>query len=205
MIRAMRGADCWTDHRLILAKMRLQIRPRPRRSGTAKKLNCDSLRNPQVRESYENMVQELTQEIDGQESDSLSTKWDNLATRLMAAAQGILGVSTRKHRDWFRESSHEISALLSEKNEAHQAALRNPSSTFLRQRFSELRSSAQARLRALEGQWWDQLAHEIQGYADTNDMHNFYQSTKRRTRITAPVRSADDVTLLCNKTDVTSE
>ena len=206
--RAMRGADCWTDHRLILAKMRLQIRPRPRRSGTVKKLNCDSLRNPQVRESYENMVQELTQEIDGQESDSLSTKWDNLATRLMAAAQDILGVSTRKHRDWFRESSHEISALLSEKNEAHQAALRNPSSTFLRQRFAELRSSAQARLRALEGQWWDQLAHEIQGYADTNDMHNFYQSTKRiygpQTRITAPVRSADGVTLLRNKTDITA-
>ena len=204
--RAMRGAECWTDHRLVLAKMKLKIRPRSRRNAPTKKLNCNSLRDPQICENYQNRVRELTQEINSQESDCLSAKWDDFSERLMDEAKDVLGFSTRKHRDWFSERGHEISAMLKEKNEAHQATLRNPSSSFLRERFKTLRASAQTRLREVESRWWDELASEIQGFADTNDMHNFYNATKKvygpQTRSTAPVRSADGVTLLRNKSDI---
>ena len=41
--RAMRGADFSTDHRMIMSKMSLQVRPKVRRSGAKKKINCGIL------------------------------------------------------------------------------------------------------------------------------------------------------------------
>lgn len=41
--RAMRGAECSTDHQLIKSKMKLNIRPTIRRTKPAPKLNCDAL------------------------------------------------------------------------------------------------------------------------------------------------------------------
>ena len=84
---------------------------------------------------------------------------------------------------------------LSEKNAAHTATLRNPSSLILRQRFAAERAVAQRRLRQLENNWWQDLAREIQGYADTNNIQKFYDATKRmygpQKRSCAPVRDVD--------------
>ena len=55
---------------------------------------------------------------------------------------------------------------------------------------------SQARLRELENKWWQDLAHEIQGY-DTNNMHKFYDATKRiyspQKRANVPVRDLSGV------------
>ena len=204
--RAMRGAECWTDHRLILAKMRLKIRPGTRRARPLKKIDCSALRDVRKRDSLERKISYITQDMTAVSSANMSEKWDTFASRLMAAAQETLGTISKKNRDWFTESSHEVASLLQEKNRAHQAHLNNPSSEFLKKRFAELRANAQTQLRGLEDRWWRDLAVEIQGYADTNDMQRFYESTKRiygpQMRQTAPVRSADGQTLHRNKTDI---
>ncbi|KAK3894638.1 hypothetical protein Pcinc_001616 [Petrolisthes cinctipes] len=44
LTRAMRGADCWTDHRLVRSFMSLHIRPPTRKRPAMKKLNCASLK-----------------------------------------------------------------------------------------------------------------------------------------------------------------
>jgi len=51
--RAMRGADCWTDYRLIRALMHLNIRPLARKKSGRICLNCQALREPQKREALE--------------------------------------------------------------------------------------------------------------------------------------------------------
>ena len=69
----------------------------------------------------------------------------------------------------------------------------------LRRKFAELRAAAQTHLRQLEDRWWQKLAAEIQGYADTNNLHKFYESIKciyGPTKISiVPVRNADSYTL----------
>ena len=70
----------------------------------------------------------------------------------------------------------------------------------MRRRFAELRAKAQSRLRELENHGWQDLAKEIQGYADSNNMQKFYENTKRlygpTKRAIMTVRTTDGQTLI---------
>ena len=53
--RAMRGANCWTDHQMLRSKVAFRIREKHNRQGTKKptKLNTAKLRTTSHRESFE--------------------------------------------------------------------------------------------------------------------------------------------------------
>ena len=203
--RAMRGADCWTDHRMILSSMNLRIRPAaPRRNrGNAKNINCAALKDDSQRQLFQEEIGTMLRGCIENGDLTATESWEHVVEQLLASATNILGTVRKEHRDWFKENGPEIKTLLEKKNQAHHACLNNPSSVQLRQRFSELRSTTQSRLRELEDKWWRDLAAEIQGYADTNNMQKFYESTRRMygpaKRNVVPVRSADGQTLIRDK------
>jgi len=51
----------------------------------------------------------------------------------MKLATESLGMSSKKHQDWFDDQRHDIRSLLQEENEVYDAILRNPNSV-LRQK-----------------------------------------------------------------------
>ena len=191
--RAMRGADCWTDHRLIISKMYLKIRP-PTRKRAAKSaiVNCSSLKSEHTRTEYQSKVAQLLAET---EIHDALADWESFALKLTSVAKETLGLKKKKTRDWFAENDSDIRELLDKKNKAHQACLRNPASTYLREKFSDIRATTQRRLREIENQWWQEISREIQGYADANNIQQFYEATKRiygpPRRAPLPVRSAE--------------
>ena len=150
--RVMRGADCWTDHNLILAKIKMKIRPASlrRNHDRPKNINCAALQNDTSRQHYAEGVASLLRErrLNGEEL-TVEEDWERMTHQLFAVASEALGYERKNHRDWFRESETEIETLLSERNGAHQACLKNPSYVAHRHRFAELRSDAQTRLREL--------------------------------------------------------
>ena len=54
--RAMRGAECSTDHRLIRAILRLAVRPPARRQKPMHKLNVHAANNQYIREKLRNAI-----------------------------------------------------------------------------------------------------------------------------------------------------
>lgn len=207
--RAMRGADCWTDHRLIISKMRLRIRPKPRRATTrTKKINLVALTSQTVKSKYQDKVKSIISETGRIEATNLNQKWESFAAKITTAASTILGTSPKKHKDWFQENNTEIASLLKRKNQAHVDCLRNPTSLVLKQRFKDLRSQTQKRLRMMEDTWWKEISAEIQGHADRNNMHQFYECTKRiygpKKRSTLPVRASDGVSLIRDRQGILS-
>ena len=52
-------ADCWTDHRLIMSKLKLQILPvrSPQGQKTAKRLNVSKLKSSNVAEDSSNSLE----------------------------------------------------------------------------------------------------------------------------------------------------
>ena len=201
--RVMRGADCWTDHYLLRSKLSLRIRPPVRRQAAKKKLNCAILQDSEKREEFSAAVSD---KLRSPLPAGVEPGWKYIADNVAAAANETVGFATRKNKDWFDANLHGIQELLKNKHRTHAALLSNPSSTHLREEWRKVRANAQRVLRNMENTWWLKLAEEIQGYADSGNLHNFYDALKRvygpTNRSLAPVRTQDGSSLLTGKTEI---
>lgn len=201
--RAMRGAECWTDHRMIVAKLHISVRPALRLQKSGKRrLHCTRLRKAEVRDEFRRSLSEKVTEAEpGLSLEApMDQRWASLSSSLYEAAAQTIGYKVRKHQDWFDDNSDTIRNLLDNMHKAHKATLNNPSSASLKQQWQTARREAQKTLRALQNEWWTSKAHEIQMYADKNDMHNFYNSIKHiygpKNCSVTPLKTADGLTLL---------
>ncbi|XP_076041913.1 uncharacterized protein LOC143025789 [Oratosquilla oratoria] len=105
--RAMRGADGWTDHRLLRSILHLKILPPTRRQAPKKHLdlkalNIDATRSPLQTELSAHITLPAPTE-DPISTEYLTEKWDNISEVLLNTAKDVLGFSRRRHRDWFDE------------------------------------------------------------------------------------------------------
>ena len=142
LTRVMRGAECWTDHRLVTSNFQLKIRPPIHKLKAAKRLNVRACKDPEKQDDLLRAISEaLVSESQSGDSpssansQSLTDEWSSFSSLIMDAATVTLGFSTRKHQDWFDDSLPQIRSLLHEKNVAHDASLRNPGSASLRSRW----------------------------------------------------------------------
>ena len=205
--KAMCGADCWTDHRLILSKLNFSILPRRRPQGKAgnKRLNISKLKRYTVR-------QNLSEELDSKLSQlnfgtsGVEEDWTTFRDVIYSTASTHLGQNMRKHQDWFDENDDEIRKLLEEKYEKNRIHQQDRASASKKAAFNSTKSMVQAKLREMQDSWLTAKAEEIQQYADSNDSKRFYDALKTiygpQSSGTSPLLSADGTTLLTDKTAI---
>ena len=143
--RAMRGAECSTDHCLILSTLRLTLRPPARGQKPRHKLNVHAAHNQNIREELRNAIDQSLSHISTTTTlnctSNLTMEWQALSSAFQTASQSILGNMERRHQDWFDDNATDIRSLIHEKNDVHDALLRNPTSRTLRERFSTQRAT----------------------------------------------------------------
>ena len=203
--KSMRGAECWTDHRLLRSLVRFKIRPPARKQKKKRDFDRSKFHDPQKVEELQSSLAETLNHLlipvqPPSTNQEINNLWTPFTNTLHETTRNIIGYSQKRHQDWFDQNNQQIHDLLDKKNKAHQAAINNPKSQAARDRFQELRSESQRTLRTLQNDWWFNKATEIQGYADTNDHQHFYSAIKSaygpiRTAC-APLRSADDTNLI---------
>ncbi|BHF71785.1 hypothetical protein SprV_0401484500 [Sparganum proliferum] len=215
--KAIAGADAWTDHRLVISKMRIRLQPRRRPQGKRPpgKQNIALLSLPAHHLHFSN---ELAQRLDNlpiaaaddaaaaaAENASVENRWFQLRDTIQSTALAVLGRARRQHQDWFDEHDAVISNLLVEKNRLHKAYIDNPTDDN-RAAFYRSHRHIQQRLREMQDAWTARKAEEIQGYADRNEWKNFFSAIKAvygpPTKGSAPLLSADGSTLLTEKTQI---
>ena len=203
--RAMRGANCWTDHRMILMKINITIRPAIRRQKACRKLNCATLEDPKKKEEYKNALSARLIADEHVQGANVDERWQALSCHLKETGKEILGYEKKKNRDWFDENNSEIKALLKRKNAAHNARIKQPDSQYLSDKFKELSAQAQRKLREMENKWWIDFASQMQDFADTNNVHRFYETMRcavgPKNRSLTPVKALDG-TILKSKIEI---
>lgn len=205
--RAMRGAECWTDHRLIRSSFKLKIRPPHKKQQPRKRLDCRALDSPKCVDHLRSKLAEglaTLEEDDG--VPDIENEWAKLRSIIHQAASVTIGFTQKQHQDWFDNSSTDIQELLGAKRKAHAALLSNPHSPLLLSHYKAIRSKTQKQLRIMENEWWLRKAQEIQRHADNNNLFAFYDAVKalygpQRQNI-VPVRSADGSVLLKEKQQI---
>nr|VZI22628.1 unnamed protein product [Spirometra erinaceieuropaei] len=210
--KAIAGADGWTDHRLVISKMRIRLQPRRRLQGERPrgKLNVALLSLPAHRLHFSN---ELAQRLDNlpiaadaaaAENAFVENRWCQLRDTVQSTALAVLGRAPRQHQDWFDDIDAAIRNLLAEKNRLHKAYVDHPTDA-TKAAFYHSRRQLQQRLREMQDAWTARKAEEIQGYADRNEWKNFSAIKSvycPATKGTASLLSADGNTLLTEKTQI---
>ena len=114
--RAMRGAECSTDHRLIVSDVCWQVRPKVRKRWShSKKLKVAAVHDSTKREKFQSKLtfalesnEELYNSIYSE--NQIESIWRNLTATIESVAKDTIGLKTRVHRDWFDENDSDIRA-----------------------------------------------------------------------------------------------
>ena len=118
-VKVMRGAECWTDHRLVRSKLRLKVRSRfHRKAITPRKLDVDKLHLEENRNS-------LIAGINSLEPLNQENMWEDFKEKIYTTAKDVIGIRKRKHQDWFDDNDEEIRRLLKEKHQLHEKTAEN--------------------------------------------------------------------------------
>lgn len=201
--RAMRGANGWTDHRLVRAKLRIVIQ-RPRRAPHKKPIRalCSNLVQNNVASAKLDSTYYALSNINQPDINSIDSAWDTIVNNLSQAATDSLTLPAKKHQDWFDDNDLEIKSLLDD----HRRLLQNPSVTSSQR--TSIQRALKQKIRSLKDTWWLERAHELQRWADTNQTGKFYQSLQTvfgpRVKKVVPMRTADGSKRLTDKTDILS-
>ena len=129
----MRGAECWTDHRLIRSKFNLVI-PSLHCKLPRSSYNVAKLQQPQYLESFQSKLDEELAAAKPQSATS-TEKWNQFREAVMGTANAVHGPNTRRHKDCFDENDSAIDELLVIKNKAYMLWQNHPESTLKKNRF----------------------------------------------------------------------
>ena len=186
--RVMRGADCWTDHRLLIARVKLHIKKPTRKNGSKvpKKYCVARLKEEETADTFRESVASQLPDID-------DTNWDSLKKALLNSAETILGHIKHHHKDWFDDNDAEIRKLLDQRANTQIDKRRN------------INREIKNKLRQMKEKWWQQRAAETQLHADNGNTRGLFQSLKYiygpKKNATVPVFSLDGKTLLTSTED----
>ncbi|XP_035672024.1 uncharacterized protein LOC118413014 [Branchiostoma floridae] len=204
--RVMPSADCYTDHRMVRARLRFSIKPPVKRKGPQmKRLQVDRLHG--LKEKFQDKLSErLNRDEDKWQTEDPENQWQQLKTVLQETAAEVVGNSSRKNRDWFDENDSSIDALLQTKRSCYQRTLSKPDDPPTKAAYREACNTLQRKLREMQNKWWTDMAEKIQYFADTGNARAFYEALRAiygpTHRIQAPLRSSDGMKLLTDKAAV---
>ena len=81
-------------------------------------------------------------------------QWKQMKTKLQEAMAEVVGLSTRKHQDWFDEADKEIRELRKKKRSCHNHLLAKPDDQAAKAAYKPACSTLQAKLRTMQNNWW---------------------------------------------------
>ena len=177
--KAMCGAECWTDHRLIVSKLNFTIarKRRPQGQKIEKRLNIHLLSNHDIKNSLSKDLDIALGDLDLVNATS-EDSWASFKGIIYAKAKEHLGVKVHRHQDWFDENNFEITSLLEGKHNAFKKLQGAASSPSKKVAYRNIRNTCQKKLREIKDKWLIRKAEEIQMFADRKDHKRFYEALR---------------------------
>jgi hypothetical protein len=207
--RAMRGTGLWSDHRLLRAKVNLNLKPKLRRTGAVvrKCFNVQALKSAAIVANFRKRVSTELSQMPADDVD-VERSWSAIKTALYVSAGTELRPPKRKHQDWFDDNDASVSGLLQSLHSSHATWLADRTSMAKKEEYLKCKRTAQASLRRMKDAWWSTKALELQAAADQHDSKKFYGELRAiygpKCSGSCPILSADGSTKLVEANKILS-
>ena len=161
-VRVMRGANCWSDHRIVRAKLRMATPCSCTKRGKPPvPFAVDAFRSRTQVEGYRDTIVE---QLDGEPHDPDSTaeqNWKILSACVTSATESAIGRSSRRQPDWFAESIDILMPLVEAKN-ASQKRMLQTNSTADRKAFRRCQRAVKAAVDEAKEKWMCRIASDAE-------------------------------------------
>ncbi|XP_047103703.1 uncharacterized protein LOC124722607 [Schistocerca piceifrons] len=203
--------ECWTDHRLLISRLRVPKYRKPRSHFSdlpRRKFNISNLNNKNVRSHFQDILSEQLNKAPTT-TDDVEREWTTLKNIIKETAENVVGFSARKRSDWFDDNHGEIQAIINAKRDAYLFLAQDPSCAEKKAHFQELKQKCQSEIQVIKNKWWQQKATELHNLSDARNLRGFYAFIKE---LYGPIRSssgtlkaADNSTILTERKKMTEQ
>ena len=178
--KTMYGADCWTDHRLVVSKLNLAhsaCTTTTRQEG-AKEIKCLQAETRQQEASIRQRFLLQPFRCTGTQFRRYRWELDSLQRHCSLFSNGFprTSISQTPRLVWWEWQRN--SGTPWRETPKHKAYLRNTSSVSSKTAYSNICKTVQTRLRDMQDSWLRKKADEIQSFADRKDMKKFFDALK---------------------------
>ena len=103
----VRLAECWTDHKLLMAKLRLTTPLKTKPGRSKKRYAVSRLNDRKIRKKYSKLVEEAVGDKWSSDAGG-ENMWEMLRDGVKKSAEKVLGWEKRRQPEWFRDSSVDL-------------------------------------------------------------------------------------------------
>ena len=159
-VSVVRNAECWTDHKLLRAKVRLSVPTKVSRAKVRKRFAISGLRVESTRTVFYEAIREAVEE-DWCEAESGEKKWKVIRDPMLKAAKDTLGFEKRRQPDWFKDNEASLKNLIDTRNNLFSTWLRTHHHRH-RQQFLSQRRLVASEIKHAKNEWFQAKACEVE-------------------------------------------
>lgn len=165
------AADVGSDHKLVLAKIRLRLKAGARKEEL-KRYNIDRLRDGSLRQEFEQSIQNT---VTWQEGSNVEQMWSSIKEGIHATAEQVLGQDkSKKKAEWITE---EVLKLCDQRKELR-AKLEAEQGGNLRKQYNWLTREIKSKAKRDREKWLSDQCEEARRCSERNQTRGLYQKIK---------------------------
>ena len=193
-VKVMRGANCWSDHRLVRAKLRINSNhSHSNKRDKPAPFAVHKLRDSAYRDRYrESLTKHLTEAPHNVESTA-ENSWEFLKSCIWKAGEEILGRERKTQPDWFQENAEYLKPIIESKNRAHNQMIRT-NSVATRKEFRRQQRIVKSAVDRAKEEWIKRIASE--GEKAKKDGRTRWESIRKLQTAHAGRRSSRSTAIL---------
>jgi hypothetical protein len=112
----MRGANCWTDHKMVRAKLRISLlQASSSRDKKSVPFAVHELYKQPRRDEYVKSLEDKLQTNIHSLETSIEENWDIVKSSIITAAEETVGRGRSKQPEWFKENAEVLTPLIAAK------------------------------------------------------------------------------------------
>ena len=183
-VRTKRGADCNSDHNLVIAKIQLKLKSMKNENSSREKYNLNKLVNPDVNNEFTlkltNKFAILTEVADlhndtDDDTETVETVWEHMKKSYNEVCKDVLGKKKRDEDEWLSENSQN----LIEQRKEIKSKLCNSDNPVLKESYRIMSKRIKKSVRRDKRDYIEALAAKAESAAARNNSKEVYNITKK--------------------------